>query len=79
MAYKPVDTRVSFPALEAEVAEWWKQNDVVRRSLEGGDRDRPFIFFEGPPTANGRPGVHHVEARVSKDIIIASNACAATW
>jgi len=70
MAYKPVDTRVSFPALEAELAAWWKQNDVVRRSLESGDRSRPFIFFEGPPTANGRPGVHHVEARVAKDIII---------
>jgi isoleucyl-tRNA synthetase len=69
MAFKPVDTRVSFPALEAEVSAWWREHDVVRRSLESGDRNRPFVFFEGPPTANGKPGVHHVEARVTKDII----------
>jgi isoleucyl-tRNA synthetase len=70
MAFKPVDTRVSFPALEEEVASWWSAAGVVQRSLESGDRSRPFIFFEGPPTANGRPGVHHVEARVTKDIVV---------
>ncbi|HEX6292284.1 MAG TPA: isoleucine--tRNA ligase [Herpetosiphonaceae bacterium] len=69
MAFKPVDTRVSFPALESEIAQWWRESDVIKRSLESGDRNRPFIFFEGPPTANGKPGVHHVEARVTKDII----------
>ncbi|MBC8160617.1 MAG: class I tRNA ligase family protein, partial [Roseiflexaceae bacterium] len=70
MAFKSVDTRVSFPALERELGEWWKQNDIVKKSLQSGDRARPFIFFEGPPTANGRPGVHHVEARVTKDLIV---------
>ncbi len=70
MAFKPVDTRVSFPALEDEVASWWSAAGVVRQSLESGDRSRPFIFFEGPPTANGRPGVHHVEARVTKDVVV---------
>jgi isoleucyl-tRNA synthetase len=69
MAFKSVDTRVSFPALEDEVARWWRDNGVIKRSLESGDRSRPFIFFEGPPTANGKPGVHHVEARVAKDIV----------
>ncbi len=70
MAFKPVDTRVSFPALEDEVASWWSAAGIVRQSLESGDRSRPFIFFEGPPTANGRPGVHHVEARVTKDVVV---------
>ena len=70
MAFEPVDTRVSFPALETEIGAWWRANDVVKQSLEGGDRARPFVFFEGPPTANGRPGVHHVEARVIKDIVV---------
>ena len=70
MAFRPVDARVSFPDLEQTVASWWQTHGVVRASLESGDRARPFIFFEGPPTANGRPGVHHVEARVSKDVIV---------
>src|SRR5919202_2404521 len=68
MVFKPVDTKVSFPALELEVEAGWRADNVVRKALEHGDRARPFIFFEGPPTANGRPGVHHIEARASKDI-----------
>lgn len=70
MAFRAVDTRVSFPALELEVDEWWREHGIVRQSLNSGDRAKPFIFYEGPPTANGRPGVHHVEARVSKDIVV---------
>ncbi|KAB8143387.1 isoleucine--tRNA ligase [Chloroflexia bacterium SDU3-3] len=70
MAFKAVDTRASFPTLESGVSEWWKANGVVKKSLESGDRSNPFIFFEGPPTANGKPGVHHVEARVTKDLIV---------
>src|SRR3712207_3271804 len=70
MSFTPVDTKVSFPALELEVERWWRENNIVRRTLDSGDRSRPFVFFEGPPTANGRPGVHHVEARVSKDVVV---------
>ena len=70
MAFKEVDTRQSFSALEREVGAWWKQHGIVKQALESGDRTRPFVFFEGPPTANGRPGVHHVEARVTKDLIV---------
>ncbi len=70
MAFRNVDTRVSFPKLEEQILEWWEANQVVKQALNQGDRARPFIFFEGPPTANGRPGIHHVEARVTKDIII---------
>src|SRR3712207_9304875 len=70
MPFKSVDPRTSFPALEEEVLAWWCENGVVKQSLDSGDRSRPFVFFEGPPTANGRPGVHHVEARVIKDIVV---------
>ena len=70
MAFDEVDPRVSFPALEEAVGRWWKESGTVRRALESGDRQRPFIFFEGPPTANGRPGVHHIESRAAKDIIL---------
>ena len=70
MTFRAVDTRASFPELEEAVAAWWRDHGIVKTSLQSGDQSRPFIFFEGPPTANGRPGVHHVEARVSKDVIV---------
>ena len=70
MVFRDVDPKVSFPKLEQEIGQWWKEHGVVERALAHGDRAKPFIFFEGPPTANGRPGVHHVEARVAKDIVI---------
>ena len=70
MGFREVDTRVSFPALEQEIEQWWKDQGIVDRALKSGDPARPFVFFEGPPTANGRPGVHHVEARASKDIVL---------
>lgn len=70
MGFREVDTRVSFPDLEQKIEGWWKERGVVERALEGGDPSRPFVFFEGPPTANGLPGVHHVEARAVKDIVL---------
>ena len=70
MTFREVDPKQDFPALEQEVERWWRERDIVRRTLESADRSKPFVFFEGPPTANGRPGVHHVEARASKDIVI---------
>ncbi|MBI3971620.1 MAG: isoleucine--tRNA ligase [Chloroflexi bacterium] len=70
MAFREVDTKLSFPTLEQEIGQWWKQHNVVKRTLDCGDRSRPFIFFEGPPTANGRPGVHHVESRAAKDVVL---------
>ncbi len=59
--------QVDFPALEENVLAWWEQNDVFGRSVEQ-HRDAPtFTFYEGPPTANGKPGIHHVMARTIKD------------
>jgi isoleucyl-tRNA synthetase len=63
-----VPPRPDLPALEHEVLERWKQADVFRRSVDQRADGPVWTFYEGPPTANGRPGVHHVESRVFKDV-----------
>jgi isoleucyl-tRNA synthetase len=56
------------PRRELEILEFWKQENVFARSLEQTKNDERYIFYEGPPTANGKPGVHHVLARAFKDL-----------
>ncbi|MEA2149489.1 MAG: isoleucyl-tRNA synthetase, partial [Solirubrobacteraceae bacterium] len=68
MAQRPVDPQQSFPALEEEVLERWRARDVFRESVRRREGAPPFVFWEGPPTANGPPGVHHVLSRAFKDI-----------
>ena len=67
--FTPVPSRVSMPELDARILQYWKENDVFRRT----ESERPgaplFMLYEGPPTANGSPGIHHVLARVFKDVI----------
>ena len=64
----PVDPAQSFPDLEQAVLERWRERDVFAASLRNRRGREPWVFYEGPPTANGRPGSHHVLARVFKDI-----------
>ncbi len=64
----PVDPNVSFPRLEERILERWRERDVFRESIRRRAGAPPFVFYEGPPTANGRPGAHHVLARVFKDV-----------
>jgi isoleucyl-tRNA synthetase len=66
--FRPVDTRQSFPELEERVLERWREHNVFRRSLAAREGAEVWSFYEGPPTANGRPGSHHVLARVFKDV-----------
>jgi isoleucyl-tRNA synthetase len=66
--FEPVDPRVSFPELERRILGFWREADVFRRQLEQREGAPLWVFYEGPPTANGRPGVHHVEARTFKDV-----------
>ena len=66
--YRPVDTAQSFPDLEQRVLERWRERDVFHESIRRREGAEPFLFYEGPPTANGRPGAHHVLARVFKDV-----------
>jgi isoleucyl-tRNA synthetase len=67
--FEPVPSRVSFPEQEQRILDLWRERDVFRRSIEERPADRIFSFYEGPPTANGRPGIHHVLARVFKDLV----------
>jgi isoleucyl-tRNA synthetase len=66
--FRPVDTKQSFPELEEHALVRWKERDVFKRALANREGAESWNFYEGPPTANGRPGSHHVFARVFKDI-----------
>jgi isoleucyl-tRNA synthetase len=68
--FRAVASRVSFPRLEEAVLSRWRENDTFRRSVEARRGGSRFVFYEGPPTANGSPGIHHVLARVFKDAIL---------
>src|SRR3989344_8633569 len=57
------------PEIEEKVLKFWKENRIFEKSLELRKNAKPFRFFEGPPTANGRPGIHHVLGRAFKDVI----------
>jgi isoleucyl-tRNA synthetase len=65
---REIDPQQSLPALELEVLERWRGRDVFAESLRAREGARQWVFYEGPPTANGPPGSHHVLSRVFKDI-----------
>ena len=62
--FDPVDAKQSFPNLENDILKFWKEENIFRKTLDHRKDGKQFIFYEGPPTANGKPGVHHVIARV---------------
>lgn len=66
--HRPLPENVSFPELEEKVLERWRELDVYNESLKRREGAPPYVFYEGPPTANGKPGSHHVLARVFKDV-----------
>ena len=66
--FRPVDPKQSFPDLEERVLEQWRDNDTFGRQLALREGGETWSFYEGPPTANGKPGSHHVLSRVFKDI-----------
>src|ERR1700751_5153644 len=68
MAHRSVDPRVSFPELELQVLEHWRERYVFAESVRRRQDAPRWGFYEGPPTANGPPGIHHVLSRVFKDI-----------
>ncbi|MEM1174402.1 MAG: isoleucine--tRNA ligase [Pseudomonadota bacterium] len=68
MAFKEVEGRYNGPALEEEVLAFWRDQDVFEKSLKQTADGPRFSFNEGPPTANGKPGIHHVLARTFKDV-----------
>ena len=64
--YALLPPELAADTLEQEMLARWEAEDLVAQSLARGDEE--FVFFEGPPTANGRPGIHHVFARTIKDL-----------
>jgi isoleucyl-tRNA synthetase len=66
--FESVANPIRFPDLEREVLAFWRDADVFRRSLTKSAPRGAWVFYEGPPTANGRPGVHHVISRSFKDL-----------
>ncbi|MEP7021448.1 MAG: class I tRNA ligase family protein, partial [Pseudonocardiales bacterium] len=66
--YEPLSAHVDLAKLDHEVIDYWRANRVFARSLEQTAHGPAWTFYEGPPTANGMPGTHHVEARVFKDV-----------
>jgi isoleucyl-tRNA synthetase len=66
--FRPVPAEADFTAVEVEELARWERHRVFERSVELRQGAEPWVFYEGPPTANGRPGLHHVWARVYKDL-----------
>jgi isoleucyl-tRNA synthetase len=62
--YKGLD----LPVVADEILKYWKENDIFQKSIDTRQGKTPYVFFEGPPSANGLPGIHHVMARAIKDI-----------
>jgi len=59
---------LSLPAIAQEIAQMWEEKDIFHRSIQERDEHSAFVFYEGPPSANGIPGIHHVMARAIKDV-----------
>ncbi|WP_284117745.1 isoleucine--tRNA ligase [Streptomyces fragilis] len=66
--YRQVPAQVDLPALEHAVLDFWQDQKIFAKSLEQSEGRPEWVFYEGPPTANGMPGAHHIEARVFKDV-----------
>ena len=69
MAYRLFDPKLSPDALEKQLLAAWKHERLFQKTQEAARYGPPFVFYEGPPTANGRPGIHHVFARTIKDLV----------
>ena len=67
--YQKVSTDLNFVDREKQVEKFWKENDIFRKSLEKNKEGETYTFYDGPPTANGKPHIGHVETRVIKDMI----------
>jgi isoleucyl-tRNA synthetase len=64
----PTSVELDLVAMEHRILEWWESERIFERSLEAREGADRWTFYEGPPTANGLPGTHHIEARAFKDV-----------
>ena len=68
MTYREVPAKINLPEMEREILDFWAAQQIFEKSLSASSGGPTWVFYEGPPTANGKPGTHHVEARVFKDV-----------
>jgi leucyl-tRNA synthetase len=68
MSFRPIPAQIDLPAMEHSILDFWRANGVFEESVTGRQGAPTWTFYEGPPTANGMPGTHHIEARVFKDV-----------
>jgi len=68
MTMRPVPAQIDLPAMERSILDFWRDNAIFEASTSARESGQPWTFYEGPPTANGMPGTHHIEARVFKDV-----------
>ena len=59
---------LNLPAIDKEIAEFWEKQNIFQKSIDNRPTENSFVFYEGPPSANGKPGIHHVMARTVKDL-----------
>jgi isoleucyl-tRNA synthetase len=67
--FKQYSDKVSYPKIEEEILKFWEEHGIFQKSITTRSESKPFTFYEGPPTANGKPGIHHVMARSLKDLV----------
>lgn len=67
--FKQYKDRVSYPEIEERILKFWQENEIFEKSISTREGNENFTFYEGPPTANGKPGLHHVMARSLKDLV----------
>ena len=67
--YDKVSTDLKFVEREKEVEKFWEDEPIFEKSIQMSEGCKPYVFYDGPPTANGKPHIGHVETRVIKDMI----------
>ncbi len=65
---RPIPAAIDLPGIERSILDFWRTNSIFEASTQAREGAQPWTFYEGPPTANGMPGTHHIEARVFKDV-----------
>ena len=67
--FKQYSEKINYPDLEKNILEFWEKNKIFEKSVSSRDEGKLYTFYEGPPTANGKPGIHHVMSRTLKDLV----------
>ena len=67
--FKQNTDKINYPEIEERILKFWQENKIFEKSISTKDKSKSYTFYEGPPTANGKPGIHHVMSRTLKDLV----------